>query len=188
MEVRCPEPARLRGSREGAREMRTMDAIRFFSTRRVLAVGCAAVLVSAVPSGAWADGSSAPTASTRSGEPAAQPTAATEGNPSWDDYSVEVYGMLVSRAGKVATLRPLVSTTTTPVASGTKAVLFRKIEDPASRTSTRWVEIARVTMKKIESTGNMQLAIESEALPPAVSGGKKLDYFAKGARLKLAIE
>ncbi|WP_437955005.1 hypothetical protein WME76_26035 [Sorangium sp. So ce119] len=96
--------------------------------------------------------------------------------------------MLVSRAGKVATLLPLVATTATPVAAGTKAVLFRRIEDPKKSSPAKWVEIARVTMKKIESTGNMQLTIDSEHQAATDDKGKRPGHFVKGARLKLAIQ
>jgi len=130
------------------------------------------------PPAAAVGAASAPTA-----EPASAPSAGE-----WESYSVEVYGRLVSRAGKVATLLPLVSTTEKPVAAGTKAVLFRRVEDPDGPRSTKWVEIARVTMKKIESTGNMQLTIDSEQQAPPGEKGKTPGHFVKGARLKLAIQ
>ncbi|MGK3992190.1 hypothetical protein [Sorangium sp. So ce1024] len=162
-------------------------------SRSLVAAGAAALLT-AMPGTASAEDKGAPQqqaapkgapapAGAAESAPPAQPAGAGE----WDSYSVEVYGMLVSRAGKVATLLPLVATTATPVAAGTKAVLFRRIEDPKSSSPAKWVEIARVTMKKIESTGNMQLTIDSEAQAPPGAKGKKPGHFVKGARLKLAI-
>ncbi|WP_437721012.1 hypothetical protein [Sorangium sp. So ce861] len=164
---------------------------------RSLVAAVAAALLSATPVTASAEhpGAARPAAST--GAPAAAPGAesAPAAEPAappsageWDSYSVEVYGMLVSRAGKVATLRPLVATSATPVAAGTKAVLFRRIEDSKGASPTKYVEIARVTMKKIEATGNMQLTIDSEQQAPAAEKGKAPGHFVKGARLKLAIQ
>ncbi|WP_437730686.1 hypothetical protein [Sorangium sp. So ce1335] len=164
---------------------------------RLLAATAAAALLTAMPGAASAEGPGAPQQAASRGAPApagaaqsARPAepAAAPGAGEWDSYSVEVYGMLVSRAGKVATLLPLVATTATPVAAGTKAVLFRRIEDPKSSNPAKWVEIARVTMKKIESTGNMQLTIDSEEQAPPGEKGKKPGHFVKGARLKLAIQ
>ncbi|WP_437775026.1 hypothetical protein [Sorangium sp. So ce1097] len=164
-------------------------------SRSLVAAGAAALLIG-MPGAALADDQGAPKQAAPKGAPApagAAPSAppaepaAPAGAGEWDNYSVEVYGMLVSRAGKVATLLPLVATTATPVAAGTKAVLFRRIEDPKSSSPAKWVEIARVTMKKIESTGNMQLTIDSEEQAPPGAKGKKPGHFVKGARLKLAI-
>ncbi|WP_437766087.1 hypothetical protein WMF27_26410 [Sorangium sp. So ce281] len=159
-------------------------------SRSLVAAGAAALL-SATPIAASAEHSATP----RQAPPAAAagaesaPTAEPASAPGeWDTYSVEVYGRLVSRAGKVATLLPLVSTTEKPVAAGTKAVLFRKVEDPDGPRSSKWVEIARVTMKKIESTGNMQLTIDSEQQAPPGEKGKTHGHFVKGARVKLAIQ
>ncbi|KYF69882.1 hypothetical protein BE11_48270, partial [Sorangium cellulosum] len=165
-------------------------------SRSFVAVGVAALL-SSTPSAASAEGPGA----ARQAAPRAAPAAAgvaesappaesadAPGAGEWDNYSVEVYGMLVSRAGKVATLLPLVATTATPVAAGTKAVLFRRIEDPKKSSPAKWVEIARVTMKKIESTGNMQLTIDSEHQAATDDKGKRPVHFVKGARLKLAIQ
>lgn len=165
---------------------------------RVIVAACAAALLAATPIAASAERQGAPRAQTppkgerapasaRGGSPPAPPR--DEPPPvAWESYSVEVYGRLVKRAGKIATLLPLVATTEAPVAAGTKAVLFRRIEDPQSESPARWVEIARVTLKKIESSGNMQLTIDSELEPPAGEKGKKQSYFVKGARLKLAVE
>ncbi|WP_437293267.1 hypothetical protein [Sorangium sp. So ce426] len=161
-------------------------------SRSLVAAGAAALL-SATPTAASADHPAtprqAPPAAAAGAEsaPTAEPASAP-GAGEWDTFSVEVYGRLVSRAGKVATLLPLVSTTEKPVAAGTKAVLFRKVEDPGGPRSTKWVEIARVTMKKIESTGNMQLTIDSEPQAPPGEKGKTPGHFVKGARLKLAIQ
>ncbi|AUX45100.1 hypothetical protein SOCE26_065810 [Sorangium cellulosum] len=154
---------------------------------RSLVAAAAAALLSTMPMAASAEQQGAP----RGAAPAASPEGAPADSapaPEWDSYSVEVYGMLVSRAGKVATLLPLVATSATPVAAGTKAVLFRRIGDPKSSTPVQWVEIARVTMKKIESTGNMQLTIDSELQAPVGASSKASNHFVKGARLKLAIE
>ncbi|WP_438022827.1 hypothetical protein [Sorangium sp. So ce233] len=165
-------------------------------SRSLVAAGVAALL-SSMPSAASAEGPGAAqqaapraapaAAGVAESAPAAEPADAP-GAGEWDSYSVEVYGMLVSRAGKVATLLPLVATTATPVAAGTKAVLFRRIEDPKSSSPAKWVEIARVTMKKIESTGNMQLTIDSEHQEAPGDKGKRPGHFVKGARLKLAIQ
>ncbi|AGP38823.1 hypothetical protein [Sorangium cellulosum] len=165
-------------------------------SRSLVAAGAAALL-SVTPFTASAEHPGATRPAAPGGAPAAAPgaesapaaePAATPGAGEWDSYSVEVYGMLVSRAGKVATLRPLVATSATPVAAGTKAVLFRRIEDPKGASPTKYVEIARVTMKKIEATGNMQLTIDSEQQAPAAEKGKAPGHFVKGARLKLAIQ
>ncbi|WP_434041732.1 hypothetical protein [Sorangium cellulosum] len=165
-------------------------------SRSLVAAGVAALL-SSTPSAASAENPGAAQhaapraapAAARVAEsaPAAEPADAP-GAGEWDSYSVEVYGMLVSRAGKVATLLPLVATSATPVAAGTKAVLFRRIEDPKRSNPAKWVEIARVTMKKIESTGNMQLTIDSEHPEAPGDQGKRPGHFVKGARLKLAIQ
>lgn len=162
-------------------------------SRSLVAAGAAALLIT-MPGAASAEDQGAPRQAAPEGAPAPAGVAASApsaepaaGAGEWDSYSVEVYGMLVSRAGKVATLLPLVATTATPVAAGTKAVLFRRIEDPKSSSPAKWVEIARVTMKKIESTGNMQLTIDSEEQAPPGAKGKKPGHFVKGARLKLAI-
>ncbi|WP_438014322.1 hypothetical protein WMF18_25830 [Sorangium sp. So ce315] len=161
-------------------------------SRSLVAAGAAALLIG-TPGAASAEDKGAPQQAAPKGAPAptgaaaSAPPAEPAGAGEWDSYSVEVYGMLVSRAGKVATLLPLVATTATPVAAGTKAVLFRRIEDPKSSSPAKWVEIARVTMKKIESTGNMQLTIDSEEQAPPGAKGKKPGHFVKGARLKLAI-
>lgn len=165
---------------------------------RVIVAACAAALLVATPIVASAERQGAPQtqpppisapapASARAGSSPAQPVA--DPPPvAWESYSVEVYGRLVKRAGKVATLLPLVATTETPVAEGTKAVLFRRLEDPQSDSPARWVEIAKVTLKAIESSGHMQLTIDAEHQPPASGKGKKQSYFVKGARLKLAVE
>ncbi|WP_437586014.1 hypothetical protein [Sorangium sp. So ce1000] len=160
---------------------------------RSLVAAVAAALLSATPIAASAEPPATPlraapaAAPGAEGPPSAEPAAASSSGE-WESYSVEVYGRLVSRAGKVATLLPLVSTTEKPVAAGTKAVLFRKVEDAEGPRSTKWVEIARVTMKKIESTGNMQLTIDSEQQPPPGEKGKTPGHFVKGARVKLAIQ
>ncbi len=165
-------------------------------SRSLVAAGAAALL-SATPIAASAERPVGPRQAAPGGAPAAVEAAesappaelaGSSGAGEWDSYSVEVYGMLVSRAGKVATLLPLVATTATPVAAGTKAVLFRRIGDPKGASPTKWVEIARVTMKKIEVTGNMQLTIDSEEQAPAGEKGKAPGHFVKGARLKLAIQ
>ncbi|WP_437284906.1 hypothetical protein [Sorangium sp. So ce406] len=165
-------------------------------SRSLVAAGVAALL-SSTPSAASAEGPGAAQQAAPKAAPAAAGVAESAplaesadapGAGEWDSYSVEVYGMLVSRAGKVATLLPLVATTATPVAAGTKAVLFRRIEDPKSSSPAKWVEIARVTMKKIESTGNMQLTIDSEHQAATGDKGKRPGHFVKGARLKLAIQ
>lgn len=164
-------------------------------SRSFVAVGAAALL-SVVSVAASAKDRGAPPQAAPRGAPgsagageSAPPKGAVSahGSNEWDKYSVEVYGMLVSRTGKIATLQPLVATTEEPVAAGTKAVLFRRIEDPKGATPTKWVEIARVTMKKIESSGNMQLTIDSEPEAPPDAKGKAPSHFVKGARLKLAI-
>ncbi|WP_437618927.1 hypothetical protein [Sorangium sp. So ce1151] len=165
-------------------------------SRTFVAAGAAALL-SSMPSAASAENQEAPQPAALESAPAAAVIAASaptaepapaSGAGEWDSYSVEVYGMLVSRAGKVATLLPLVATTATPVAAGTKAVLFRRLGDSKSASPARWVEIAKVTMKKIETTGNMQLTIDSEQQAPAGEKGKAPGHFVKGARLKLAIQ
>jgi hypothetical protein len=165
-------------------------------SRSFVAAGVAALL-SVMPAAASAEQDGARQQASPRGAPAAagagegaplSGAAAASGSSEWDRYSVEVYGMLVSRTGKTATLLPLVATTEEPVAAGTKAVLFRRIEDPKGATPTRWVEIARVTMKKIESTGNMQLTIDSEPEASPGAKGKAPGHFVKGARLKLAIQ
>ncbi|WP_437303169.1 hypothetical protein [Sorangium sp. So ce388] len=165
-------------------------------SRTFVAAGAAALL-SSMPSAASAENPEAPQPAALKSAPAAAgvaesaPTAEPASAPGageWDSYSVEVYGMLVSRAGKVATLLPLVATTATPVAAGTKAVLFRRLDDPKRASRARWVEIAKVTMKKIESTGNMQLTIDSEQQAPSGEKGSAPGHFVKGARLKLAIQ
>ncbi|WP_437605632.1 hypothetical protein WMF20_31660 [Sorangium sp. So ce834] len=175
--------------------MKTL-VVRLSRCSRSLVVAGAAALLSATPVTASAEhpGATRPAAPGGAAAapgaesaPAAEP-AAPPGAGEWDSYSVEVYGMLVSRAGKVATLLPLVATSATPVAAGTKAVLFRRIGDPKGASPTKWVEIARVTMKKIEATGNMQLSIDSEPQAPAEEKGKAPGHFVKGARLKLAIQ
>src|SRR5687767_3266036 len=56
----------------------------------------------------------------------------------------EVYGQVVSRLLKTATVLSLVSTSAEPVAVGTKALLFRKVEEPGKPPT--WVEIAQVTV------------------------------------------
>lgn len=161
-------------------------------SRSLVAAGAAALL-SATPIAASAEHPATPrqgapaAAAGAESAPKAEPASASSAGE-WDTYSVEVYGRLVSRTGKVATLLPLVSTTEKPVAAGTKAVLFRKVEDPGGPRSTKWVEIARVTMKKIESTGNMQLTIDSEQQAPSGEKGKTPGHFVKGARVKLAIQ
>ncbi|XXX73095.1 hypothetical protein WMF30_36140 [Sorangium sp. So ce134] len=176
--------------------MKTMFGWLSRCSRSLVAAGAAALL-SATPTAASAEHAGAPRPAAPGGSPAAAQgaesapaaePAASPGAGEWDSYSVEVYGMLVSRAGKVATLLPLVATSATPVAAGTKAVLFRRIEDPKGASPTKWVEIARVTMKKIEATGNMQLSIDSEEQAPPGEKGKAPGHFVKGARLKLAIQ
>ncbi|HTN87072.1 MAG TPA: hypothetical protein VL242_25410, partial [Sorangium sp.] len=164
-------------------------------SRTFVAAGAAALLCS-TPSAASAENPEAPQPAALKSAPAAAAAGVAESAPKaepasapdageWDSYSVEVYGMLVSRAGKVATLLPLVATTATPVAAGTKAVLFRRLDDPKRASRARWVEIAKVTMKKIESTGNMQLTIDSEQQAPPGEKSSAPGHFVKGARLKL---
>ncbi|WP_437670072.1 hypothetical protein [Sorangium sp. So ce131] len=155
---------------------------------RSLVAAAAAALLSVTPTGASAEQQGSPRGAAPAAAPEGAPVADSAPAPEWDSYSVEVYGMLVSRAGKVATLLPLVATSATPVAAGTKAVLFRRIGDPKSSTPVQWVEIARVTMRKIEPTGNMQLTIDSEPQATVGASGKASGHFVKGARLKLAIE
>lgn len=179
--------------------MRITDSNRLPTFSRVIVAACAAVLLVATPIAASADRQGAPLtqrapvgepapASARGGPLPAQPAADPPPPVAWESYSVEVYGRLVKRTGKIATLLPLVATTETPVAEGTKAVLFRRLEDPQSESPARWVEIAKVTLKAIESSGHMQLTIDAEHQPPAGGKGKQQSYFVKGARLKLAVE
>lgn len=167
------------------------DANKLHRISRGLIAACAAALLVTTPLAASAQWQAPPVQAAPQDEPVrgdeTRPAVDKSDAVHWEDFSVEVYGKLVSRSGKVATLLPLVATTTTPVAAGTKAVLFQKVEDPTGQKTMKWVEIAKVTMKKIEATGNMQLTIDAEA-QPSVPRGKGSSFFVKGARLKLAIE
>ena len=97
----------------------------------------------------------------------------------------EVYGQMIMKVGKVATFLSLVSTSTDPVPEGAKGLLFRRIEEPGKM--PYYVEIAEVSIKKLDKGGKIQLTVENEKKDVLVNG-KKANHFLKNTKIKLQID
>lgn len=97
----------------------------------------------------------------------------------------EVYGSVVLRFGKNATILSLVSTSSEPVPVGSKALLMRKIEEPGKPPT--YVEIAEVTIKKHAAGGKIELTVENEKKDVLVNG-KKANHFLKNTKVKLQVD
>jgi hypothetical protein len=97
----------------------------------------------------------------------------------------EVYGQMIMKVGKVATFLSLVSTSTDPVPEGAKGILFRRIEEPGKM--PYYVEIAEVSIKKLDKGGKIQLTVENEKKDVLVNG-KKANHFQKNTKIKLQID
>lgn len=97
----------------------------------------------------------------------------------------EVYGSVISRWGKTAMVLSLVSTSTEPVPEGSKAILFRRVEEPGK--APYYVEIAEVSLKKHKPGGKIELTIDNEKKDVLVNG-KKANHFAKNIKIKLQID
>jgi hypothetical protein len=97
----------------------------------------------------------------------------------------EVYGQMISRFGKAAKFLSLVSTSTEPLPAGAKGLLFRRIEEPGKM--PYYVEIAEVSVKKIDATGKFEITIENEKKDVLVNG-KKADHFKKSTKVKLQVD
>jgi hypothetical protein len=99
-------------------------------------------------------------------------------------HEADLFGEVQSRAGTTVHVLPLVATRAPPSA-GVKGVLFRGVSEAEG---TQWLAIAEVTVKKGSDGGsNMQLTITDEK-KDALIGGRKVDHFAKGVRVKFRWE
>jgi hypothetical protein len=99
---------------------------------------------------------------------------------------VEIYGTMMSRAGKVATMLTLVMTSPAPPSPGSKGLLLRRVETKGSNAIT-WLEIADVMLKKELPGGKMQFDIVAER-PSTLVNGKKTNHFLKGTKVKVQID
>jgi len=97
----------------------------------------------------------------------------------------EVYGSMISKVGKVATFLSLVSTSADPLPEGSKGLLLRRIEEPGKM--PYYVEIAEVSIKKLDKGGKIQLTVENEKKDVLVNG-KKANHFQKNTKIKLQID
>lgn len=100
----------------------------------------------------------------------------------------EIYGNVTGRAGKNLTMQALVTTNSDPIPAGSKGILFRKVEKANGQASGEYVEIAKVSFKKLDAfTSKVTMVIEEEN-KDAVVNGKKGNHFAKNTKVKLQID
>jgi hypothetical protein len=99
---------------------------------------------------------------------------------------MEIYGSITFRAGKALGMRSLVMTREEPPPAGSEGTLFRKVE--VAGKASEWIPIARVTLKKFETSGQVQFVIVEELTqPPASAGAGKPapgNAFGKGMSVK----
>lgn len=116
--------------------------------------------------------------------PSAAPAATAAQGSTIVIHEADLFGEIQSRTGATVHVAPLVATRTPP-GVGVKGVLFRGVEDQGN---TAWLAIADVTVKKESNGGSdMQLTIDDEK-KDALIGGKKVNHFTKGVRVKLRWE
>lgn len=99
-------------------------------------------------------------------------------------HQADLFGEIQGRVGSTVHVLSLVATKAPP-AAGVKGILLRG-SDVAG--DGEWVHIADVTVKKeADGGGNLQLTITDEK-KDALIGGKKLNHFVKGVRVKFRWE
>jgi hypothetical protein len=92
---------------------------------------------------------------------------------------------MISRFGKNATFLSLVSTSADPLPEGSKGLLLRRIEEPGKM--PYYVEIAEVSIKKLDKGGKIQITVVSEKTDVLVNG-KKANHFQKNTKIKLQVD
>lgn len=130
----------------------------------------------------------APSAQASAPAPAPAPSAAPSATAAAQNtiviHEADLFGEIESRTGTTIHVLPLVATRTPP-AVGVKGVLLRGVEEGGN---TEWLPIADVTVKKEpDERSNLQLTITDEKRD-ALIGGKKVNHFAKGVRVKFRWE
>jgi hypothetical protein len=145
-----------------------------------------------LPSGATGPGAtasataaaSAPTAATSTAPAEAAAPAPTAQRNTIVIHEADLFGEIQGRAGTTVNVLSLVATRAPPGA-GVKGILLRSVEGGAE---TEWVHIADVTVKReSDGAGNLQLTITDEK-KDALLGGKKVNHFVKGTRVKFRWE
>ncbi len=153
----------------------------------VIGAACSAPPVPQKPeqaASAPAASSATPMASAPVASSAPAPTAASVNERTIVIHEADLFGEIQARAGVTVHVLSLVATRAPPGA-GVKGVLFRGLEGGAD---TEWLAIADVTVKKdADAAGTLQLTITDEK-KDALVGGKKVNHFVKGVRVKLRWE
>jgi hypothetical protein len=99
---------------------------------------------------------------------------------------MEIYGTITFRAGKALGMRSLVMTREQPPPAGSEGTVFRKVE--VAGNPSEWIPIARVTLKKFETGGQVHFVIVEELPPAPGESGKpaagRSNAFGKGTSIK----
>jgi hypothetical protein len=140
----------------------------------------------------------APPAQPPAAAPPAQPTTTLPTPPpgSTTITRTEIYGNVVKatkdfkkKIATEATVLSLVSTSSEPVAVGSRGLLMYRKEEPGKPAA--WIEVAEVALKKHEAGGKMVLTIALIKDTSAIlkdAKGKPVDPFAAKTKIKLQFD